>query len=303
MPSLESILQVDLKHALERLLAAQDRLADMLIAQVNYPLAIQGQEESAQMRPTVANFIKLLEYANDQMKPGDTVNLVGVVGTTQQTLDQITQVNTARKQLQDLLKQLDKHREPDDGKMVSVTKRALAKLGYPRFNRRQARRQLVTFAHNLDTVSFTWARSKIVSEISVKEARTLLDNKYKDDNAAAAQEAWHAQKMLLDVLPPDEPLVRVAKPVVHPRANIKYTQQNETIRTVKMAISPLFMLCNENGSLPRIKPLSDVDATSERLKRSDTQVEEEAYIRSIRIHRYKSEFIDLKKRKRKNKVH
>lgn len=303
MPTAESIIQVELKHALEELVQAQDRLAEMLLEQVNYPVEIQGCPDDEPMRPSVANFVRLLEYANDQMEPGDTINQVGIVGTNQLTLDQITHVNTARKIVQDTLKKMDKFREPEGDKVVSVAKRALATLGYPRFNRRQARRQFVTFPHGLDSVSFTWAKSKVVSEVTIKQARNLLDKKYKDDNSAAGQDAWYALSTLLDVLPPDEPLVRVAPPVIHPRANVNYTINGKKDRDFKVAISPIFMLSRENGALPRIKPLGDKDAPSTRLKRSDAQVEEEPYIRSIRIHRYLPEFVEEKIKKRKNRKH
>lgn len=300
MASPESILRADLLAAVSELESHQNQLADVLIGQVNYPLAIQT-ESVEQMRPSVAGFVRLLEYANDKMEPGDTINQVGVVGTNQKTLAVVQSVNAARKKVQLILKKMDKFRQSSDDGQIYLSKKALADMGYSRFNRRQAARQFVTFAHGLDSVSFTWARSNVVSEISIKRAKELLDLRYHDNPDASAQEAWHAQKLLLESLPSNEPLVQVAPPVVHPRANISYTIEGKLTRTIKVAISPIFFLARENGALPRIKPLGDQAAISTRLKRSDVQVQEESFIGSIRVHRYYPQFVDAKINKRKNK--
>jgi len=298
MASTQSILRAELLEAIGLLETAQNRLADTLLKQINYPLSIQG-ESAEQMRPSVANFVKLLEYANDNMEPGDTVNHVGLIGTDQSTLKMVGEVNAARKSVQLVLKRMDKFRESSDSGQIYLSKKALADMGYSRFNRRQASRQFVTFPHSLDSVSFTWARSKVVSEISIKRAKELLDIRYNDNQDPIAQEAWHAQKLLLESLPPNEPLVQVAPPVVHPRANVTYKKDEKRARTIKVAISPIFFLSRENGPLPRIKPLGDKDIVAERLKRSDVQVQEESFIGSIRVHRYFPEFVDEKIKKRK----
>jgi len=304
MPSIHSILQADLREALNHLIAVQAEVSGWLAEQRNFPISLQTVEAGKDPRQAIADFISLVVYANDEMEAGDTINCIGLCGTNLETLQGLERITLARKAVQKILMAMDKHRMTENKEVITLSKKALAKLGYARFNRRQAKRAFFYFDHRLDSVSFTWARSRQVVAISVVHAKTILDKRFQDANDLIAQESWHAQRLLLDSLSSDEPLVQVAPPAVHPRANITwYDEKGDFKRQVKVAVSPIFYLASENASLPRIRPLvGDKDEPALRLRRNDVQIEDDPYIPSIRVHRYQEKFRLEKKRARQQKA-
>jgi hypothetical protein len=300
MPSTNSILQVDLREALNHLIAVQTEVSDRLREQVRFPLSLQNAEAGKEPRQTIADFISLVVYANDEMEAGDTINCIGLCGTDHETLLGLERITLARKAVQKVLMEMDKYRMTEDKEVITLSKKALAQLGYARFNRRQAKRAFFYFDHSLDSVSFTWARSRQAVALSVAHAKTILTKRFQGADELIEQESWHAQRLLLDSLPADEPLVQVAPPAIHPRANITWhDEKGDFKRQVKVAVSPIFYLASEHGALPRIRPLvGDKDEPAVRLRRNDVQIEDDPYIPSIRVHRYQEKFRLEKKRAR-----
>ncbi|MCL7420892.1 MAG: hypothetical protein M8364_08320 [Methylobacter sp.] len=296
MPTIHSELRAELDQILKQLLSEQQALSDRLLAQNHYPLWAQHFDAPAD-REQLAAFIKLVVYANDEMKPGETLNYIGMCGTDLATMEQIERVNQLRHGLQRLLMRMDKILVKLDETQMPLSKYALERMGYARFSRRQASRKFFYFPHALESISFTWFRSRMVSRLSVADAQHLLEKKISGGGEAAYIAGMKMQLKLLATIPFDEPLAQVSPPSNHPRANIAWFDENRILRRkVCMAVGPIFFLAAEHTALPRFRALSENPENKPlRLKRIDVEIQDEVFLPSIKVHRYLPELREKKK--------
>lgn len=302
MPTIHSELRAELDQALKQLLLEQQTLSDRLLEQKYFPLWAQHFDAPVD-REQLAAFVKLVVYANDEMKPGETLNYIGMCGTDLATMDQIERVNQLRNTLQRVLMRMDKILVNQDDMKIPLSKFALERLGYARFSRRQASRKFFYFPHALESISFTWFRSRMVSRLSVSDAQHLLEKKINGGGDAAYIAGLKMQLKLLATIPFDEPLAQVSPPSNHPRANIAWFDEEGVLRRkVCMAVGPIFFLANEHSALPRFRPLSENPENKPlRLKRIDVEIQDEVFLPSIKVHRYLPELREKKKNEQEDK--
>lgn len=284
MPSEESCHRASLKSILDQLNHEQANLTARLQEQMSYPVYVQGSA-LAISRGVLCDHILQMEYANDDMKPGETVSFQGVCGTNLETLKHIDQINVIRKQLHALLMKMDKLKTRDAANdPVRLSSYALHQLGYARFNRRQAVRRFNTFEQPLSSVSFFWASQRKIKKASVSQVRADLLKKI-ETSSDDYQYYLRADLEHLERLPVAEVLYYVFQKNDNPRANYVLDVDGISKRGSCMASNPFFYLANEYSATPRIRDLPDLTQRAPRLSRVDKTINDIPYLPSIHVHR------------------
>jgi len=129
MPSVDSILQAELKAILDLLNQQLQQLSDQLMAQQYWPVYVQGVDFT-HAKTNLCTHIRQLEYDNDAMKPGETVSYQGICGTTAESLALIQATNETRGQLSMLLRKMDKIIVQSEQGRLRLSVHALNALGY-----------------------------------------------------------------------------------------------------------------------------------------------------------------------------
>lgn len=155
----------------------------------------------------------------------------------------------------------------------------LSREGLSRIHLKQVFRHLPLVVSRPEKVGFSWYTSgRSIQKITTNEAYDLL--------CKLNTESTHIQIQLerLASLPSNEPLARVQKQAPVLRANIVFA--NKQRRSLNVSLPLLFP--NEGQiDLPDFNiPPETPPAVRQRLVRSDNRIEDEAYLPSIRVHRY-----------------
>ena len=284
MPSHQSYHQAALKQLLDELVIKQYALIDGLHKQTDFPLFVQdampGQE-----RIKLGEHIGLLEYADDDMKGGQTVSLQAVCGTDQPTLDLVKGVNQQRADLHQQLMVMDRLMVRDDSNQsIRLSVHALQQLGYPRFNRRQAVRRFNVFNEQLQSVSFFWASQRKITKSTVANVRIDLEKKIAKANPDHAYYLT-ADLAHLNELDSGEDLYYVFLKNDNPRANYTLAVGEGQKKGSCMASSPFFYLSKAQAKLPRIRELPLLSQRAPRLARADKVIDDTPYLPSIHVHR------------------
>ena len=284
MPSPESFEQAALKQCLDELITTQHRLIDQVYEQTEYPLFVQDVEPEL-TRLKLAENIGLIEYADNEMKNGQTVALQAVFGTNSETLARVLNINEQRANLHQQLMLMDKMTIRDEGgQLVRLSVYALQQLGYPRFNRRQAVRRFNVFDSPLLSVSFFWASQRKINKATVESVRADLEKKISKAND---DYAYYLKADLghLNSLDADEVLYYVYLKNDNPRANYSLMTDAGPKKSSCMASSPFFYLAKAKAGLPRIRELPLLSQRVPRLSRTDKIIDDTPYLPSIHVHR------------------
>lgn len=283
MPSVDSILQVELKAILDLLNQQLQQLSDQLMAQQHWPVYVQGVDFT-HAKTNLCTHIRQLEYDNDAMKPGETVSYQGICGTTAESLALIQATNETRGQLSMLLRKMDKIIVQSEQGRLRLSVHALNALGYARFNRKQTIRKLYTFDDRLNTVSYFWASQRKITKASVAEVRADIDRKL--ENATADFRYYlTADRAHLSNVPANEVLYYVYQKNDNPRANYVLDTADGPKRGSCLASSPFFYPASENSALPRIRDLPDLQQRAPRLSRTDKVINDTPFLPSVHVHR------------------
>ena len=281
-------LRTELIDCFEQLQQAHSQLTAALGQESSYPLWIHDIESSALAREKVIQLITAIEY-EDAMEPGSTEVVCGIVGTGADTLELVERVNETRARLQRILDAMDKIQvdsiDPRTAKTtkITLTKHALAALGLKRLNRRQACRKFQILNHGLRSASFIWARLRKIERLTRQQVWDLLAAIGADPHDGSPLSEDYAHMRLCQ----DAALAKVQPAHVHPRANLCWLDTDQqTCRTQRIAVAPLFYRSRPGAKLPRIRPLPDQSQPSLRLRRSDVKINDHRFLQTIPIHRY-----------------
>ena len=263
MQKLIGELGVDLVRALDSLTLLQSRFNERVLAEIDYPTWLQDPQLD-DTREEVVSFISDWEY-RDGDKPGKTTQMIGLVGCSNETLNALSAFNLSKKHLQKVLMKIDKLEvDPQDFEELSdhsisrsLSKTALARLGYARFNRRQACRQLVEVKHDRRILSASFFLNQYTKTVkaTAKKLKAFLQQLAELDGAKADLAAADLKK--LATLSDDEVLVRVYPTSIHRRVSLNYlSPESDAIRLDQhMAHSPIFYPAKPGQPLPDVRPL------------------------------------------------
>lgn len=289
----------DLTSSFTALLQAQSRLENCLREDETQLFAWFQPPESLPMpeglsvRSQAMTFIRQLEYLDNQ-KPREILVGAGLIGGSEKTLTAVIALNDAKDDFKQVMLALKKAKlkhlkvEVDHLFESMLEKRpesiasSLRKVGLARLHLKQCYRRIPVFFECPLKVSWTWANTRAITRITQDEARQLL---LKQGNDYPIE----LQLNKLAALNPNEPLAIVQELAPHLRANVVLACEKDQERRVMVkGPMPIFYLAKAGEAFPEIRPPGlKRGKNKERAVRSDVKLEAEAFLPSIRVHRYK----------------
>lgn len=248
--------------------------------------------EHRDMRLKAIELYRALWY-DDAQDGRATLTCPGLVGASALTVSAAQTLNEAKDRFKSAvlaLKSLqrteiidamrDLHRRQPD---VAL---AMRRMGAARLNLKQAYRHVPLLDHRPLKVGFTWSKQgRVIQRTSVAEAQRLLEQRVE---TALIQE----ELQRLATIPANEILARVRSVCPHLRANI-VSNDPEGLgvrRRLMQTPLPILIPLQPAEPLPEFVPIAPELLTNPRLRRTDVRIEDEAFLPSIRAHRYLLQF-------------
>lgn len=220
----------------------------------------------------------------------ETLTCPGIVGASPETLIAAHACNAAKddfKQAVLALKTLG--RIEANAAMTDLHHRqepvaaAMRRMGAARLNLKQAYRHLPLLEQWPLKIGFTWSKQgRVIQRTSVTAARRLLEQRVETPQI-------RLELQRLTEVPVDEMLARVRGVCPHLRANIVFADHQGTgVRRRLMQVPlPVLIPLRHDERLPEFVPVAPEPVASPRLRRADVRIEDEPFLPSIRIHRYR----------------
>lgn len=210
----------------------------------------------------------------------------GLVGLSRQQITYANEINLLKDRFRKSVNRLkDENNErwreiqQDLAKRFKLVNDHLTKEGLNRLHLKQVYRHLPLVIERPNKVGFSWYSSgRSIKRVTKAEAYQLLTK--------LNTESAHIKIQLdrLSGLPDHEPLARVQKQAPLLRANLVFGDQKRRSLNVSL---PLFYPKEPREGLPEFNiPPETTPSERMRLTRSDIKIEEDAFLPSIRVHRY-----------------
>lgn len=244
--------------------------------------------------PMRAKAIKLYQalWYEDGQDGRDTLTCPGIIGADNETLGLAKACNEAKDTFKQAVLALKKLPKADmDRLMEDLHQRdetvatAMKRMGAARLNLKQAYRHIPVLDKRPIKIGFTWSKQgRTIQRTTVQEARRLLERRRETPQT----------RLELERLAPianTEILARVRRVCPHLRANLVFqTPDNEIQRRLMQAPLPILVPLQPGEQLPEFVPIAPDPPSSQRLQRSDVRIEEEVFLPSIRVHRYRAPY-------------
>jgi len=161
----------------------------------------------------------------------------------------------------------------------------MAQHGYPRIHFKQLYRHLPILLQRPESIRFTWGSTRSIKKITHREAYQRLIRLAGDEPSVGYQR----QLDLLAQHPRDEPIAIVQDLKPHIKANVCWVerkgQDKEVMRKMISAPLPILLPMDSGEQLPKYSAAFP-DERKPRKPRADVKIEREAFLPSIRGHRY-----------------
>ncbi len=215
---------------------------------------------------------------------------VGLIAASLSLIDAIKDVNTAKEALQSRLREIkamdDQIYAPLKGSLLHRhphIKENIEGAGLARLNLKQAWRHIPVVTDPVRRVHFSWYQSgRSIKRVSVQDAERQL--------MAMGSEKPHVkiQLQLLAGIPSSEPLAQIQPQAPLVRANVFFDEGASVERVAMNVALPLFVL-SESRTLPfHNEPPESPVTERNRTPRKDRKLEDDPFLRSIRVHRYRA---------------
>lgn len=260
-----------------------------LVAWLHDPLIPNSSLHGIEARKKASYILSLLQYQPNQA-PREIILCPGFIGASLPTLKLAMQVNERKDRFKKSVlalkndKLLTKNPALTD-KMNSIISRnlgqsnALAQMGLSRLHLKQCYRKIPILEAAPHKISWTWAHTRAIKQISISKAQELLLKKGLDTGI-------EIQLSKLSTLSANEPLAIVQELAPHLRANLVFKHNELCIRKMIKGPIPIFFP-SENNSYPQFTPPSEkCEKNKNRSKRSDERLDAIAFLPAIRAHRY-----------------
>jgi hypothetical protein len=214
---------------------------------------------------------------------------VGLIGSSEKTLEQALALNLAKKQFKSAIQELkaQKLRLTDDwlreafiGFFESIrhefTATALEAAGLSRLHLKQCYRQIPVLKKCPLKVSWSWANTRSIKKISKIDAIALLNKKGNDLGIQRQIEKVQGLRS-------DECIAIVQELAPHLRTNIIFSPDD---RLMTKGSLPLLYPAQKEEELPIVIPPKCIK-NSQRQTRADLKIDPEVFLPAIRGHRYR----------------
>lgn len=249
----------------------------------------QEVTENLDMRIKAIQLYQALWYEDGQ-DGRETLTCPGIVGASLETLAAARKCNVdkdAFKKAVLALKGLT--RSQANGLMDDLHRRqetvaiAMRRMGTARLNLKQAYRHVPFLDQRPMKIGFTWSKQgRVIQRTSVATARRLLEQRIE-----TPQVCLDLQR--LAEIRSNEMLARVRGVCPHLRANIVFSdsQGHGVQRRLMQAPLPILVPLQCGERLPEFVPVTPEPPAVPRLRRTDVRIEDEPFLLSIRVHRYR----------------
>lgn len=282
-------LMAELEAAFDQLDALTATLCDHL---ERHPPLIWQRQSSAPLTPVEWLRHALTDFWYEDGQDGRvTRNYIGVVAADPALMAHVHAVNAAKDDFGTLIGRV-KEAHPDQLSTMKASLPTRSRLlnehlkadGLIRLHLKQCWRRIPTVEDPVARVRLAWYTSgRSIKRLSVADAEALL---LKMDTAAPHIQIQYRQ---LAALPSDEVLAQVQLQAPVMRANLFYTEPLDDGRTRQaMNIALPLFVPDHAHRLPHInQPPEHPPATRTRAKRRDTRLEDDPYLPSLRVYRYR----------------
>lgn len=289
-----SLLRINLLDCFDSLLEHLQAFGKSLAADRRLPIWVSRSEQEIEqgldMRPKAVRLFQSLWYEDGQ-DGRETITCPGLIGASTGTLQAAIDCNTAKNAFRDAVLALKKLRKPEADALLDELHRrdpdvalAMRRMGTARLNLKQAYRHIPLLDARPVKVGFTWSRQgRTIQRIDHGRVRTLLERR-----SETAQTRLELDK--LSRLPPDEPLARVRPVCPHLRANVVFDVGGDTERRLVQTPLPLLVPLQAGEDLPEFVPVPPHPVGTDRLRRSDVRLEDEPFLVSLRVYRYRERY-------------
>ena len=249
----------------------------------------QEVTENLDMRIKAIQLYQALWYEDGQ-DGRETLTCPGIVGASLETLAAAWKCNVGKdafKKAVLALKGLT--RSQANGLMDDLHRRqetvaiAMRRMGTARLNLKQAYRHVPFLDQRPMKIGFTWSKQgRVIQRTSVATARRLLEQRIE-----TPQVCLDLQR--LAEIRSNEMLARVRGVCPHLRANIVFSdsQGHGVQRRLMQAPLPILVPLQCGERLPEFVPVTPEPPAVPRLRRTDVRIEDEPFLLSIRVHRYR----------------
>lgn len=269
-----SEIHIDLLNAFENLKQSLCHLCDAIRAEPEliswcHPSSLLDVATTNAREQTCA-VLSQLHYL-DHQAPREILICPGFIGASPSTLKLAMQVNECKEVFKSCVLTLKKE-----------VKISLKQLGLQRIHLKQCYRKIPLLEQVPHKITWTWAHTKSIKKISIKQAQDLLLKKGQDVGI-------EIQLQKLNQLREHEHLAIIQELAPHLRANLVFKRHGEVIRKMIKGPIPIFFPSDKTTTYPDFKPPSEKQLKSEaRSKRNDVKIESEVYLPAIRAHRYET---------------
>lgn len=287
-------LRIDLLIRFEKLLAQLDAFCIAVRQDSELPAWVSRTEaelvENMDMRLKAIQLYRALWY-EDSQDGRETLTCPGVVGASMATLAVAHACNTAKDEFKSVvlaLKSLGRTEMrsgiADLHRRWETVAAAMRRMGVARLNLKQAYRHIPLLEQRPLKVGFTWSKQgRVIQRTSVATARRLLEQRVETPQI-------RLELQRLAGISGSEPLARVRSVCPHLRANIVFPEAGhpEVLRRLMQAPLPILVPLQHGERLPEFVAVTPEPPVSLRLRRADVRIEDEPFLPSIRLYRYRS---------------
>lgn len=288
------ILRVTLLESFKQFLASLDAFCALVRRDTALPVWVSRNEtelmENLDMRSKAIQLYRALWYEEDQ-DGRETLTCPGIVGAGSETLEAAHFCNAAKDAFKtDVLALKTLERSEATAALADLHRRqqsvavAMHRMGAARLNLKQAYRHIPLLDRRPLKIGFTWSRQgRVIQRTSIAVARRLLEQRVE-----TPQTRLELQR--LAQIPEDEMLARVRSVCPHLRANIVFATPDASGVQRRLMQTPLPVLVplRPGERLPDFVPVTPEPLDTPRLRRADVRIEDEPFLPSIRVHRYRS---------------
>ena len=290
-----TILRIGLLTSFENLLNAVSNFTSVVRNDTNYPAWVSRTdneiEDSVEIRSKAAWLYHALWYEDGQDGRA-TVTCPGIVGAAPGTVKEAYACNLAKDNFKNAVLALKKLRKAQTDELIAelhhrsqAVATAMQRMGAARLNLKQAYRHVPILDVRPVKIGFTWSKQgKTIQRTTVSEARRLLEKR---------RESPQVRNDLsrLQQIPNNEVLARVRTVCPHLRANVVFESKNSDLeRRLIQAPLPIIVPLKPGERLPEFIPIPPTPVGNLRLQRSDVRIEDDVFLPTIRIFRYRQPF-------------
>lgn len=281
----------------EGLLAQLDSFCTAVRQNSDLPVWVSRTEteltDSLDMRFKAIQIYRALWY-EDSQDGRETLTCPGIVGASPATLDAARTCNIAKDEFKSAVLALKAlNRAETHAAMADLHRRwesvavAMRRMGAARLNLKQAYRHIPVLERRPIKIGFTWSKQgRVIQRTSVAAARRLLEQRVE-----TSQTRLELQR--LAEIREMEMLARVRSVCPHLRANLVFPAEDGSsvvCRRLMQAPLPILVPLRRGERLPEFVAVSPDPPTTPRLRRADIRIEDEPFLPSVRIHRYRDPY-------------